>query len=409
MFNQTRSSAKKLDLRNFDTSKTVYMNDMFKQSSFTEIDISNFDTSSLVSASGMFERGLLTSIDISHFDMSKIKNISHMFLSCDNLEEIKFNPLMDGIKIEYASQAFSYCQKLTVLDLSWIDLGDYRDGRDINLTSGSANLKKLLLPQNLQENSSIFLSNKHNLYFETTKEYAGLSVFAGQESVSKANPTVLVYRSNLIVDYGYDQAVENRYYFYSQESQTVDLGTLERDGFAFAGWEFVSGDASVEANQMTIEGDAFEDITVKALWTEVFKIDLSVSNLDSKGKPIKGVPTINISSFNKLDGDTLGELPEPTLKGYIFEGWYLDENFTEKVYEGMTVSADMVLYAKWTKKSIGWILYLGLALLAVIVGLVAALVIFDSKKSKYKKLLDHEKSLFARIMEILTGRKWKKR
>ena len=81
----------------------------------------------------------------------------------------------------------------------------------------------------------------------------------------------------------------------------------------------------------------------------------------------------------------LNSLPTPTKNGYNFEGWYLDENFTEKVYEGMTVSADMVLYAKWTKKSIGWILYLGLALLAVIVGLVAAMVIFDSKKSKHKK------------------------
>lgn len=35
--------------------------------------------------------------------------------------------------------------------------------------------------------------------------------------------------------------------------------------------------------------------------------------------------------------------------GYKFDGWYLDENYTKLAKEGMTISSDITLYAKWKK------------------------------------------------------------
>ena len=49
---------------------------------------------------------------------------------------------------------------------------------------------------------------------------------------------------------------------------------------------------------------------------------------------------------------SIPKLPTPTRVGYIFEGWYLDQNFTvpysdQILYLYMT---DVMLYAKWSRE-----------------------------------------------------------
>ena len=47
------------------------------------------------------------------------------------------------------------------------------------------------------------------------------------------------------------------------------------------------------------------------------------------------------------------ELPTPERVGYVFEGWYLDKNYTVPYMDGILYlyMKDVVLYAKWTKES----------------------------------------------------------
>ena len=46
--------------------------------------------------------------------------------------------------------------------------------------------------------------------------------------------------------------------------------------------------------------------------------------------------------------------PEPTKTGYVFGGWYLDEACTTPASEKLTLTADAVVYAKWTPMNVGY-------------------------------------------------------
>ncbi|MBR0236234.1 MAG: InlB B-repeat-containing protein [Clostridia bacterium] len=54
-----------------------------------------------------------------------------------------------------------------------------------------------------------------------------------------------------------------------------------------------------------------------------------------------------VSPLNSSDGK-LPTLPNCVRYGFRFDGWYYDSAFTEQAFSGDVVSADTVLYAKWT-------------------------------------------------------------
>ncbi len=56
-----------------------------------------------------------------------------------------------------------------------------------------------------------------------------------------------------------------------------------------------------------------------------------------------------VESKDIKEGSTIGEIPEPTKEGYVFEGWYSDKEQT-KAYDANTkITASTTLYAKWSK------------------------------------------------------------
>lgn len=54
------------------------------------------------------------------------------------------------------------------------------------------------------------------------------------------------------------------------------------------------------------------------------------------------------------EGERIGTLPKPTRPGYVFDGWYEeeDEDFEDKIRKTTKVDVDMVLVAKW--KQVAW-------------------------------------------------------
>ena len=102
-----------------------------------------------------------------------------------------------------------------------------------------------------------------------------------------------------------------------------------RTGYQFLGWD--------EDVEMTIPD---KDLTYKAQW---LKMEYTLQFKTGGGttiEPIKG-----------NYGDKINAPENPTRKGYVFKGWYLDKKFKKKVTVINKGSrGNKTLYAKWKKK-----------------------------------------------------------
>ena len=115
-------------------------------------------------------------------------------------------------------------------------------------------------------------------------------------------------------------------------------------GFAFAGWHAVMADGQ-DLGTVTSGGrftwNYASDITFTAIWKVV---NLTVTLETSGG-------TVSTDKVTVTYGSTYGELPVPVKTGFVFGGWYFDENCTSPATASTTVTktADHTLYAKWSK------------------------------------------------------------
>ena len=60
----------------------------------------------------------------------------------------------------------------------------------------------------------------------------------------------------------------------------------------------------------------------------------------------------SVDSQTPASGSTVTKPADPTREGYTFAGWYTDEACTEAYDFSAAVTADMTLYAKWTKNAV---------------------------------------------------------
>ncbi|MDE6660485.1 MAG: InlB B-repeat-containing protein, partial [Anaeroplasmataceae bacterium] len=111
------------------------------------------------------------------------------------------------------------------------------------------------------------------------------------------------------------------------------LPVLSEEGYTFEGWYL-----DTEFTTKAIENTSItEDTTLYAKWT---KIPVYTVTFESQGGSL-------VDSIFLLKGSKLPELTEPTKEGYIFKGWYIDENYTFLWNIEDTIEKDITLYAKW--------------------------------------------------------------
>ena len=194
-------------------------------------------------------------------------------------------------------------------------------------------------------------------------------------------------------------------------NETLDLPAAPgKDGYTFAGWFFDNGTWRNELTADTysekpLTGDvsvyAFYEKTEKPVLPQEYTVFFDVDN----GTPVAAVTTSRIEKqpqttregytfegwytdknftekvtfpyevtraqtlyakwkkntytvhFETDGGTAVGDMtvsvierpPSTEKKGYTFEGWYTDKNFTEKVTFPYEVTAEQTLYAKWTR------------------------------------------------------------
>ena len=123
-------------------------------------------------------------------------------------------------------------------------------------------------------------------------------------------------------------------------NETVKLKNPTKTGYAFKGWSVVGEESSENDNVFTM-GTA--NTTLTANWEPKQYEITYISNNQQLEKTTK-----------VTYDDEYGNLIEPpTREGYVFAGWYLDEEFKEespKETDKVKITKNITLYAKWIEE-----------------------------------------------------------
>ncbi|EAE7041506.1 BspA family leucine-rich repeat surface protein [Listeria monocytogenes] len=282
------NALKELDVSNFDTSSVTNMYGIFRECiALKELDVSNFDTSSVTDMQYMFAAcNSLEELDVSNFDTSSVTHMRYMFGSCNSLEELDVSHF-DTSSVTNMYGMFSYCYNFEELDLSNFD------------TSSVINMDRMF------ENSTALKS----LYLDNFTDAASMTdMFKGTTSL-----TYLFVSHNLSTFTG----LENTNWY--DEKNWVQFATLSQ----------LQTYHRKQSEPTGYRKGAFLSLTMDAMGGE-FE--------DTEEQKVQ----------SKISGEYWDEIV-PVTEDYYFDGWYLDQNFTNKFDFSLPAAVSTTIYAKWVE------------------------------------------------------------
>ncbi|EAF1671858.1 BspA family leucine-rich repeat surface protein [Listeria monocytogenes] len=328
----------KLDVSNFDTSSVTNMRGMFAGCrSLEELDVSHFDTSSVTNMNYMFQYcELLEKLDVSHFDTSSVTNMHYMFGGCNSLEALDVSHF-DTSSVTNMHYMFGGCNSLEALDVSHFDTSSVTtmetmfagcnslealDVSNFN-TSSVTNMKTMFNGCNSLE--ELDLSN-----FDTSSVTTMASMFkdcTALKSLYLDNFTDAAIMTDM-----FKGTTSLTYLFVSHNLSTFT--SLENTNwYDEKNWVQFSNLSQLQTyhrNQSEPTGyrkGAFLSLTMDAMGGE-FE--------DAKEQKVQ----------SKISGEYWEEVI-PVKEGHYFDGWYLDQNFTNKFDFSLPAAVSTTIYAKW--------------------------------------------------------------
>ncbi|EQA5507817.1 BspA family leucine-rich repeat surface protein [Listeria monocytogenes] len=280
------NSLKELDISNFDTSSVTNMQQMFYGSyNLEELDLSNFDTSSVTNMHLMFGGcKSLEELDVSTFDTSSVTNMRGVFAECNSLGELDLSTF-DTSSATTMQIMFYDCTSLEELDLSTFD------------TSSVTNMDRMF--QECTALKSLYLDN-------FTDAPSMTDMFKGTTSLTYLFASHNVSTFNRLENTSwYD---EKNWVQFSNLSQLQTYHRKQSEPTGYRKGEFLS-------LTMDAMGGEFED-------AEEQKVQ------------------------SKISGEYWEEVI-PVKEGHYFDGWYLDQNFTNKFDFSLPAAVSTTIYAKW--------------------------------------------------------------
>ena len=136
---------------------------------------------------------------------------------------------------------------------------------------------------------------------------------------------------------------ENNSYTFTDEEKAAIKDALKRDGYELKGLSTTpDGEGSWT---VTIPEDAESPVTLYAIWEEEEplppQVDKYTITFDMHDH---GTAPVDITDATALP-DPLPEVED--VDGWLFAGWYLDENFETPAEAGATIIEDTTLHAGW--------------------------------------------------------------
>ncbi|ELP0345249.1 BspA family leucine-rich repeat surface protein [Listeria monocytogenes] len=307
------NSLKELDVSNFDTSSVTNMKYMLSGLHLKKLDVSNFDTSSVTNMYGMFAYCYnLEELDVSNFDTSSVNNMLHMFYVCNNLEELDLSNF-DTSSVTNMFAMFAYCTSLKEIDVSNFDTSSVTTMSAMFFECSSLealdlsnfDTSSVTTMASMFENSTALKS----LYLDNFTDAASMTdMFKGTTSL-----TYLFVSHNLSTF----NRLENTSWYdeknWVQFSNLSQLQTYHRKQSEPTGYR----------------KGAFLSLTMDAMGGE-FE--------DAEEQKVQ----------NKVSGEYWEEIV-PVKEDYYFDGWYLDQNFTNKFDFSLPAAVSTTIYAKWVE------------------------------------------------------------
>ncbi|HEN3922027.1 TPA: BspA family leucine-rich repeat surface protein [Listeria monocytogenes] len=253
----------------------------------SELDLSGLDTSAVTNMYAMFQNCTsLEELDLSNFDTSSATNMYSMFSGCRSLEKLDVSNF-DTSSVAHMQFMFEKCSILEELDLSNFD------------TSSVTNMSYMF--QLCPALKSLYLDNFTDAAIMT-------GMFAGTTSL-----TYLFVSHNLSTF----TSLENTSWYdeknWVQFSNLSQLQTYHRQ----------------QSEPIGYRKGAFLSLTMDAMGGE-FE--------DAEEQKVQ----------NKISGEYWEEVI-PVKEGHYFDGWYLDQNFTNKFDFSLPAAVSTTIYAKWVE------------------------------------------------------------
>ncbi|EAD3046376.1 BspA family leucine-rich repeat surface protein [Listeria monocytogenes] len=358
------SNLMEVDLSGLDTSAVTTMRDMFYSCRALEgLDVSHFDTSSVTNMSYMFyDNRNLEVLDVSNLDTSLVTNMYAMFEDCTSLEELDVSHF-DTSSVTDMYRVFNGCEKLKKLDVSNFD------------TSSATAMVQMF--RNCSALEKLDVSN-----FNTSLVTDMRAMFAGCTSLEALDVSNFDTSSvtNMAAMFSDNEKLEKLDLSTFDTSSVTNMGTMFKnctalkslflDNFTHAAsstdmftgttslsYLFVSHNVSnfngLENTSWYDEKNWVQFETVSQLqayhWRQNEPIGyrkgvfLSLT-MDAMGGQFEDAEEQKVQ--NKFSGEYWEEVI-PVKEGHYFDGWYLDQECTNKFDFSLPADASITIYAKW--------------------------------------------------------------
>ncbi|EAG7075483.1 BspA family leucine-rich repeat surface protein [Listeria monocytogenes] len=304
----------KLDVSHFDTSSVTNMRGMFSGCrALEELDVSHFDTSSVTTMYYMFfNNEKLEKLDVSNWDTSSVTDMSYMFYFCYNLEALDVSN-WDTSSVTDMQYMFASCNSLEALDVSNWDTSSVTNMRYM---FGSCNSLEELDVSHFDTSSVTNMDGMFrdctalkSLYLDNFTDAASMTdMFKGTTSL-----TYLFVSHNLSTFTG----LENTSWY--DEKNWVQFATLSQ----------LQTYHRKQSEPTGYRKGAFLSLTMDAMGGE-FE--------DTEEQKVQ----------SKISGEYWEEVI-PVKEGHYFDGWYLDQNFTNKFDFSLPAAVSTTIYAKWVE------------------------------------------------------------
>ncbi|EAV9811579.1 BspA family leucine-rich repeat surface protein [Listeria monocytogenes] len=280
------TSLEELDVSHFDTSSVTSMYRVFNGcEKLKKLDVSNFDTSSATAMVQMFRNcSALEKLDVSNFNTSLVTDMRAMFAGCTSLEALDVSNF-DTSSVTNMAAMFSDNEKLEKLDLSTFD------------TSSVTNMGTMF--KNCTALKSLFLDN-------FTHAASSTDMFTGTTSLS------YLFVSHNVSNFN---GLENTNWY--DEKNWVQFETLSQ----------LQTYHRKQSEPTGYRKGAFLSLTMDAMGGQ-FE--------DAEEQKVQ----------NKFSGEYWEEVI-PVKEGHYFDGWYLNQDCTNKFDFSLPADASITIYAKW--------------------------------------------------------------